>query len=277
LSIIEELASQTSPLDLAGTFESAAEQLQKSQDPSSVKRLTECARIVIKALRGDEGETNIPIEASWEDFSLRQQVRSFEKALIEKALRDAGGAVTKAAHLLGFKHHQSLISLINSRHRDLLETRSAVRKRRRHMFSRPRRLRRKPRPPTTERSTSRITILHVEDHKLTADLVSELFDEEEWSVETCSDGDEALRKLTGSEHFDVLVVDNTLPGLSGIELIKRARKMTHRRRLPMVMLSSDDNEREAWRAGADAFLKKPEQIRDLPATINRLLREVNAG
>jgi CheY-like chemotaxis protein len=273
LSIIEELSAQTSPVELASTFESGAELLQKSQDPSSAKRLTECAQVVINALTGHEGEAEIPLEVSWEDFSLRQQVRNFEKALIEKALRESGGAVTKAAHLLGFKHHQSLISLINSRHRDLLETRSAVRRRRRHMFSRPRRLKRKLRTPAPERSSSKITILHVEDHKLIADLVNELFDEEEWSVERCEDGDTALRKLTGNDHYDVLVVDNTLPGLSGIELVQRARKMTHRRRMPMVMLSGDDNESEAWRAGVDAFLKKPEQIGNLPATINRLLRE----
>jgi hypothetical protein len=43
--------------------------------------------------------------------------------------------------LLGFRHHQSLIALINSRHRDLLGTRSAVRKRRHHLFSKPRKTR----------------------------------------------------------------------------------------------------------------------------------------
>jgi len=79
--------------------------------------------------------------------------------------------------------------------------------------------------------------------------------------------------LTGDEHYDVLVVDNNLPGLSGLELVQRARKITHRRRTPIVMLSGDDYESEAWRAGVDAFLKKPEEIADLPTTITRLLRE----
>ena len=39
------------------------------------------------------------------------------------------------------------------------------------------------------------------------------------------------------------------------------------------MLSADEFESEAWRAGVDAFLKKPEQVFELPATITRLLRE----
>ena len=271
LSIIEELADQTSAIELATTFESATELLQKSQDPSATKRLISCARRVIDALKTGESEALPSTEPAWEGFSLRQQVRNYEKALIERALREAGGAVTKAAHLLGFKHHQSLISLINSRHRDLLGTRSAVRKRRSHIFSQPRKLRR-PAVPQTQRTTSRISILHVEDHKLVAQVVNELLSAENWQVEQCADSDTALRKLTGNEHFDVLVVDNDLNGLSGLELVQRARKMTHRRRTPMIMLSGGDYETAAWRVGVDAFLKKPEEISELPTTINRLLK-----
>src|ERR1044072_2635933 len=272
LSIIEELEDQTSAFELAATFESATELLQKSQDPSATKRLISCAQRVIEALKTDEIEALPTTEPDWEEFSLRQQVRNYEKALIERALREAGGAVTKAAHLLGFKHHQSLISLINSRHRDLLGTRSVVRKRRSHIFSKPRKLK-KVTPAQTQRSTSRISVLHVEDHKLVAQLVNDLLTAENWQVEQCADSDTALRKLTGNENFDVLVVDNDLNGLSGLELVQRARKMTHRRRTPIIMLSGGDYETAAWRVGVDAFLKKPEEISDLPITINRLLRD----
>jgi CheY-like chemotaxis protein len=272
LSIIEELEDQTSAIELAEIFEEATELLQKSQDPSATKRSISCAQRVIDSLKTNENEALPATEPDWEEFSLRQQVRNYEKALIERALREAGGAVTKAAHLLGFKHHQSLISLINSRHRDLLGTRSAVRKRRSHIFSKARKLKRSA-PAQTQRSTSRISILHVEDHKLVAQLVNDLLSAENWQVEQCTDSDTALRKLTGNEHFDVLVVDNELNGLSGLELVQRARKMTHRRRTPMIMLSGGDYETAAWRVGVDAFLKKPEEISDLPSTINRLLRD----
>jgi len=87
------------------------------------------------------------------------------------------------------------------------------------------------------------------------------------------DGDSALRKLTSDEPYDVLVFDNSLPGLSGLELVTRVRKISHRRRTPIVMMSADEFESEAWRAGVDAFLKKPEQVLELPATITRLLGE----
>ncbi len=273
LSVIEELAAQNSPVQLAETYESAAELLRKSQDPSTTNRLISCARIVIDALSDRHMENPSPLAESWDSFSLKERMRAYEKALIERALRDSGGAVTKAARLLGFKHHQSLISLINSRHRDLLSHRAAVRPRRRRLVSSPRKLRRKPRAESADAAPGQVRILHVEDHKQVADLVSDLLRAENWGVDLCVDGDSALRKLTSDEPFDVLVFDNSLPGLTGLELVARVRKISHRRRTPIVMMSADDFESEAWRAGVDAFLKKPEEVFELPATISRLLGE----
>src|SRR5204862_1365340 len=103
-------------------------------------------------------------EHTWEGFSLKQHVRDGERAVIERALRDAGGSVTRAARLLGFNHHQSLISLINSRHKELLKTRSAVRKRRRHIFSKPRKIKYVPVRRQAPGSTQ-VSILHAEDNK----------------------------------------------------------------------------------------------------------------
>ena len=271
LSLIEELSAQTSAVELASIYESAADLLQHSQDPSASKRLISCARKVIDALAAAEHDQDSDAKHSWEGFSFRQEITKIEKTLIERALRDAGGSVSKAARLLGLKHHQSLISLINSRHKDLLNTRSAVRKRRHHLFPKPRKIKRKVVRRGPERATSQISILHVEDNRPIAKLVDEMFAAEEWLVELCTDGDSALRKLTGNDHYDVLLVDNDLPGLSGLELVQRARKITHRRRTPIVMLSGSDCETEAWGAGVDAFLRKPEQIGELPSTVTRVL------
>ena len=270
LSIIEELGEQTSPTELASIYQSAADLLQRSQDPSVGKRLIACARKVIEALGASEGGEREASEHSWEGFSFKAKILDCERALIERALRDANGSVTRAARLLGFKHHQSLISLINSRHKELLKTRTAVRKRRRHIFSKPRKI--KSRIVGPEPGSTHISILHAEDNQQVAKLINEMFSGETWRVELCVDGDSALRKLTSDERFDLLLVDNELPGLGGLDLVKRARKITHRRRTPIVMLSGTDCETDAWRAGVDAFLKKPEQIDEVPSTIARLLK-----
>lgn len=148
LSIIEELDAQTSPVEMASECRSALELLENCQDPAIGKRLIDCACQVMDALTEVKPtEPEVP-ETSWEGFSFKREVLKIEKVIIERALRDAGGSVTKASRLLGFRHHQSLIALINSRHRDLLGTRSAVRKRRRHLFSKPRQIRQKKGEPS---------------------------------------------------------------------------------------------------------------------------------
>lgn len=271
LSLIEEMGDQTSPTELVSIYHSAADLLQRSQDPSVGKRLIACARKVIEALGGSEADNQGALEHSWEGFSFKEKILDCERALIERALRDANGSVTRAARLLGFRHHQSLISLINSRHKELLKTRTAVRKRRRHIFSKPRKIKYTPVGRTAPGSTE-ISILHAEDNKPIANLINEMLAAEAWQVELCPDGDSALLKLTSDERIDLLLVDNELPGLSGLDLVKRARKMTHRRRMPIVMLSGNDCETEAWRAGVDAFLRKPDQVNELPSTISRLLK-----
>ncbi|HEX3232103.1 MAG TPA: helix-turn-helix domain-containing protein [Pyrinomonadaceae bacterium] len=153
LSVIEELASQTPSKDLASDYEAAVSLLQNSEDPTTTKRLIRCALKLLDILVVPEPIEPQVDEISWQGFSFKREVLKIEKTFIERALRDAGGSVTKAARLLGFRHHQSLIALINSRHRDLLGTRSAVRKRRHHLFSKPRQLK-KPTPAQTENDSS---------------------------------------------------------------------------------------------------------------------------
>jgi len=187
-------------------------------------------------------------------------------------LRDAGGSVTRAARLLGFHHHQSLISLINSRHKELLKTRTAVRRRRRHIFSEPRKIKTKPGRNRPNRASSEVSVLHVGNPRLASRLVGEMLAPEEWRVEVCTDGDSALRKLTSSDEYDLVVIDDELSGLTALELVQRTRKITNRRRTPVVMLSGGDSETQAWRAGVDAFLKKPDEVDELPSTVARLLK-----
>jgi CheY-like chemotaxis protein len=272
LSIIEELREQTSAEDLALVYRSAVDLLDRSQDPSAGKRLILCARQVIEALVSAEDEGKKAKEQAWEGFSFKQQILDCEKALLERALRDAGGSVTRAARLLGFNHHQSLISLINSRHKELLKTRTAVRRRRRHIFSEPRKIKTRPGRNRAHRGSAQVSVLHVGNPRLASRLVGEVLAPDEWRVEVCTDGDSALRKLTGADDFDLLVIDEELSGLTPLELVQRTKKITHRRRTPVIMLAAAEAETQAWRAGVDAFLKKPDEVDELPSTVARLLK-----
>ena len=226
LSIIEELSGQTPAPQLVSIFQSAAELLKRSQDPSTSKRLIACAQKVIEGLRAPEAQGFEANDLSWVSF--KREIRKAERALIARALREAEGSVTKASHLLGFKHHQSLISIVNIRHKDLLKTRSRIRKRKRHIFSESR----KPKRPAEKginKRTSTIKILHAEDDLTVARLLGEIFALQDWKVEVCINGTHALERLSSKTHYDVLIFDKDLPGFNGLELVSRVRNIPHHR------------------------------------------------
>jgi CheY-like chemotaxis protein/tetratricopeptide (TPR) repeat protein len=273
LSVLEEFEGKIPVRELVSLYRSAVELLKDSQDPATGKRLIMSAKSLLETLARLEIDDHESKEHNWEGFSLRKHVREDERAVIERALRDAGGSVTRAARLLGFKHHQSLISLINSRHKELLEKRSAVRKRRRHLFSQPRKLKKKVVTASPRPRTSQLLVLHVEDNKAVSSLVQDTLATEGMHVDSCLNGMTALEILKSDSPYDVIIVDNDLPGLSGLELVLRVRSMAHRRSTPIIMLSGDDCEKEAWRAGVRAFLRKPEGVDQLASTITRLLEE----
>ncbi|HXI24595.1 MAG TPA: response regulator [Pyrinomonadaceae bacterium] len=274
LSVIEELSNQTPAEELASIFHEAADLLEKSQDPAAVRRLVSSALKIIDTLLVQIAEKVSLADESWEGFSLRREVKKFEGRFIERALRDAGGSVTKASYLLGFGHHQNLISILTSRHRDLQGLRSVKRRRRSALLAK---LKRGKPKPALDPSTSKLSILHVEDHKIVARLVEELLSAEGIHVDGCANGAAAWEILTGGTRYDALVVDNNLPGLSGLELVLRVRSLPRLRNLPTIMLSGDDCEREAWRAGVNAFLRKSEAVDQLTAVIQRVVAQRRKG
>jgi CheY-like chemotaxis protein len=116
-----------------------------------------------------------------------------------------------------------------------------------------------------------VTVLHVEDHDIVARMAKEMLESEGWEVETCSDGNAALEKICGNARYDLLLLDYDLPGVNGLELVSRARKLVHRARTPIVLLSATPVGLAARKAGADVFLQKPQDVTSLVETINRLL------
>src|SRR5215207_2199770 len=96
-----------------------------------------------------------------------------------------------------------------------------------------------------------LTILYVEDDRLISDAVAELLGGEGFSVEVCADGLNALALIEGGTHYDLIMLDNELPRMGGVELARRARATPHRGRTPIVMLSANEVGAEARKAGAN--------------------------
>lgn len=82
--------------------------------------------------------------------------------------------------------------------------------------------------------------------------------------------------LTGQEHPDVLVLDWTMPGLTGIEILTALRQDPSTATIPVIMLSGKEEgseQAQAVRLGAFAYLVKPVGPQQLLDTIQEALRQ----
>jgi DNA-binding response OmpR family regulator len=116
-----------------------------------------------------------------------------------------------------------------------------------------------------------IRILHIEDDETIATVAREMLEEQGWQVQTCDDGKAAIEHISGGVHYDLLLIDYDLPGVNGLDLVKRARTLAHRSRIPIAVLSATPVEAEAREAGADIFLRKPQDVGSLAKNISGLL------
>ena len=139
LALAEELCETLSTQELCEAFERAHVLLAGTRDADLLERLSECARQAVasafEAAR-DPQRAGATTEDRWDGFSLKSEVLRYEAELIESALRDAGGVVSHAARLLGFRHHQTFVALLNNRHKSLLHARNPVVPRRRRASTR---------------------------------------------------------------------------------------------------------------------------------------------
>jgi CheY-like chemotaxis protein len=116
-----------------------------------------------------------------------------------------------------------------------------------------------------------LTILLVEDNKIVADAVRDLLEGEGWRVHSCADGNAGMNRIAGGLAYDLLLLDNELPGASGLELTRYARSLPSYRRTPIIMLSATDCNADAKRAGVDLFLRKPDDIAGLVDAVRRMM------
>ena len=115
-------------------------------------------------------------------------------------------------------------------------------------------------------------ILLIEDEKLLADSVAALLSSRGYEVEAAYDGDAGLQ-YARLGIYDLVILDVMLPGIDGYQLARQLR--AERCSLPILMLTarSDILDRiEGLNAGADYYLTKPFDGRELLACVHALLR-----
>jgi two-component system phosphate regulon response regulator PhoB len=117
-------------------------------------------------------------------------------------------------------------------------------------------------------------ILVVEDEAALSMLLAYNLEAEGFMVERVERGDEAEIRLSESVP-DLVILDWSLPGVSGLEICRRIRARSSTRSLPVIMLTARGEESERVRGlsiGADDYVVKPFSVPELMARVHALLR-----
>jgi len=118
-------------------------------------------------------------------------------------------------------------------------------------------------------------ILVIDDDVELCTLVGEYLQAEGFTVEAVHDGENGLRRATGGGYL-LVVLDVMLPGINGFEVLRRIRATS---RIPVLLLTArgEDVDRiVGLELGADDYLPKPFNPRELAARIKAILRRTEA-
>src|SRR5215213_9082746 len=119
-------------------------------------------------------------------------------------------------------------------------------------------------------------VLIIDDDEELCDLVSEYLTVEGFQTTAVHDGETGLERALSGE-YDLAILDVMLPKINGFDVLKNLREQSG---LPVMMLTArgDDMERiVGLEIGADDYLPKPFNPRELVARLRAILRRVSNG
>jgi len=122
------------------------------------------------------------------------------------------------------------------------------------------------------------SILVVDDEPTIADVVSRYLERAGYSARTAADGPGALRSA-GEEWPDLVVLDLMLPGMDGLEVMRRLREFGDGPRVSVILLTAKGEHSDrivGLRLGADDYVVKPFSPAELVARVDAVLRRIES-
>lgn len=160
---LEELSNSLAPDEMISIYSRADRHLARSKNEKMLDRLRICAHKIIatkkelttvppvaetedqnrsdkrdvrpeELIRSTEKLNERDLKVDWDGFSLKEAVRRLESALIERALHDSGGSVTRASRLLGLPNHNLVRARLRTKGKDLTHATNSNAPRRRSII-----------------------------------------------------------------------------------------------------------------------------------------------
>jgi len=132
-----------------------------------------------------------------------------------------------------------------------------------------------PANSTARAEFQRQYVLVVDDDEMNRVLVSHYLERAGYSVNQVSNGDDALAALARSPLPALILLDVVMAGMSGFEVCRRIKSNRRTMAIPVVLvtgLEKNEDRRRGMEAGADEFLSKPVERRDLLSRVCALAR-----
>jgi DNA-binding NtrC family response regulator len=124
-------------------------------------------------------------------------------------------------------------------------------------------------------SKERFKVLLVDDEREFVESLSERLQLRNLDAEVAYDGEQALQALAQGNEPDVMVLDLRMPGIDGIEVLRKVRK--NHPEMRVVILTghgTSQDEQEAKQLGAFEYMEKPVEIEHLDSTLRRAWRSL---
>ena len=117
-------------------------------------------------------------------------------------------------------------------------------------------------------------ILVADDESSVRKMMTHALEERHFSVGSASDGDRALQ-MAGSDDYSLILLDVRMPGIDGMEVLRRLRSLQATRLVPVILvtgLGDTDEKIEGLSLGADDYVVKPFSMAELLARVERLIK-----
>lgn len=118
-------------------------------------------------------------------------------------------------------------------------------------------------------------VLLVEDDQWIRDSLRRFFANESCALMAVETGEDALEIIKGNA-CDIIITDYRLPGMDGLELLKKAQRLNPRARVKKILITAYMTEAvisEAFRLGVHEFIEKPFSTEDLEEALVRVLEK----